>query len=526
MKKAGLAHITAYSMPFPVIDAHAHIGHSDIPYSSSLQRNATPERLLSLERKAGVRYSVIVPVTYRDYRDGNAWIAAVAALFPGRFHPFARIDPSRAASVSILEEAIDNLGLRGLKLALSPDKFRLKRLADALALCSERDIPVLVCAASCFNEYISLAKKHPDTKFLFGHMGGGFNSRAALAYINLAKEVDNVWLEPSFMAMMPYLEKAAREVPHRLMFGSDGPVNHPRVEIEKFLQLEVDKKTLARFLYKNAMEFMNLRNIPRITRSTEKISKRRLMRDFRALGLSAGDIVIVHSSLSSIGYVEGGADTVVEALIQSVSPGGTVLFPTNVFRGSVTEFLQKVHDIDLREYPSQLGAITRAACRHPHSFRSLHPSHPVVAIGPQAHDIISRHPFAEGPCGKLSPYHEIAGRKGKILLLGVSSASNTTLHTVEEIAAPYIFPRGKPFIVPTTAMNGERADVTVKPYVVGLQRDFCQTEAPLLRRGILRLGKVGNAVSRLIESDRMIKRVTAQVRKDPEYLTLRISDTI
>ncbi len=523
-RKTGLSVNLAEILPCPVIDTHAHIGHSDIPYSSSLQRNASPERLLALEDTAGVRYSVIVPVTYRNYRDGNAWIAAIAALFPDRFHPFARIDPSHSTAVSILEEAVDNLGLCGLKLALSPDKFNLRRLHDALELCSERNIPVLVCSACCFEDYIALAKKHSKTRFLFGHMGGGFNSKAACMYINFAKEVDNVWLEPSFMAMTSYLEKAAHEVPHRLMFGSDGPVNHPRVEIEKFLQLDVDKATLSRFLYKNAMEFLNIERLPRLIRRTKEISENRLVRDFRALGLCSGDIVIVHSSLSSIGYVEGGANTVVNSLIRSVSPGGTVLFPTNVFRGSVTEFMQTVRIVDLRKYPSQLGAISRAACLHPHSVRSLHPTHPVVGIGPDARNILSKHILAEGPCGKFSPYYEVAKRKGKILLLGVSSSCNTSLHTVEEISAPYIFSDERPFVISTFGMNGEKARVSVKPYVVGLARDFCQTEAPLLRKGILKLGRVGNAVTRLIDSANMMKWVTSQVKKDPEYLTLRISD--
>jgi len=515
-----------HSFPCPVIDTHAHIGHSDIPYSSSLQRNATAERLLKLDQKACVRYSVIVPVTYRDYRDGNAWIAAVATLFPDRFHPFARIDPSHPGSVSILEEAVDELRLRGLKLALSPEQFRLRQLHDALALCSDRGVPVLVCSASCCDQYIALARKHPHTRFLFGHMGGSFNSAAAHTFINFAKEVDNVWLEPSSMAMAPYLEMAAREVPHRLMFGSDAPVNWPRVEIEKFLELDVDKATLSRLLYSNAMEFLGLTRLPRLIHRTESMDQRRLVRDFHALGIRTGEIILVHSSLSAIGHVQGGAETVVKALIKAVSPGGTVLFPTNVFRGSVTEFLRRVHCVDLRQYPSQLGAITRAACKYHGSLRSIHPSHPVVGIGPHAPDILSEHARAEGPCGMLSPYHEIAGKNGKILLLGVSSDCNTSLHTVEEMVAPYIFSEGKPEIVSTIGMQGEEAKVSVKPYVVGLQRDFCQTEAPLLRRGILHLGRVGNAVCRLIDSYSMMKWVKAKVRKDPEYLTLRISDCV
>jgi len=510
--------------PCPLIDVHAHIGHSDIPYSSSLQRDATAERLLELDRRAGVRYSVVVPVTYLDYRDGNAWIAAVSALYPDRFHPFARIQPSHRQSVSVLEEAFDVLGLRGLKLALSPEEFRRKNLHDALRLCANRDLPVLVCSASCFQEYMELARKHPRTRFLFGHMAGDFNSKPARAYIQLAAELDNVWLEPSSMAMTPYLEMAASTAPHRLMFGSDGPVNSPRVELEKFLQLDVDRPMLERFLYRNAMEFLRLKRLPPTRRYSRTIGLRRLIKDLKSLGLHGGDIVIVHSSLSSIGHVIGGARTVVEAVIKAVSPGGTVFFPTNVFRGSMLDFLASVKKVDLRKYPSRIGAVTRAACNYPNAVRSLHPTHPVVGIGPDATDILAKHRFAAGPCGILSPFHEIAKRKGKILLLGVTSRCNTTLHTIEEIASPNLFVNRRPFIIPTVGMTGEHAKVKVKAYA-RFDRDFCKTEAPLLRRGILRLGRVGNAECRLIDSQRLLKWGITQLKKDNEYLRLRILDS-
>lgn len=513
-----------FSPPCTVIDTHAHIGHSDIPYSSSLQRDATPERLLALEKRAGVRYSVVVPVTYRDYRDGNAWIAAVSELYPDCLHAYARIQPSHRGSVSILEEAFNTLGLRGLKLALSPEEFHCKSLHDALGLCAEHELPVLVCSASCFEQYIDIVRRHPRTRFQFGHMGGGFNSRQARAYIELADEVDNVWLEPSFMAMAPYLEMAARKVPHRLMFGSDGPVNWPRVELEKFLQLDVDTATLERFLYKNAMEFLRLDHLPPLSNKIRVVGLRRLSGDLRNLGILPGDIVLVHSSLSSIGYVKTGANSVVMALLHAVSPGGTVLFPTNIFRGSLTDFIETVREVDLRKYPSKMGAITRAACRYADGIRSLHPTHPMVGIGPDARSILDKHAMAESPCDISSPYHEIARRKGKILLLGVDSRCNTTLHTVEEMAAPYIFQNRAPFCIQTTGMEGQTAAVKVKPYVTCLQRDFCKTEAPLLRRGMLKLGRVGNAVCRLIDSSGLLSFGLEELKKDSKYLLLRTSD--
>ena len=62
--------------------------------------------------------------------------------------------------------------------------------------------------------------------------------------------------------------------------------------------------------------------------------KQKLIHDLSALGLCPGDTVIVHSSLSALGHVEGGADTVIDALKELLTEEGTLLFPALSFRDS------------------------------------------------------------------------------------------------------------------------------------------------------------------------------------------------
>ena len=47
-----------------------------------------------------------------------------------------------------------------------------------------------------------------------------------------------------------------------------------------------------------------------------------------SLGLTSGDVVFVHSSLSSFGHVEGGAETVVQAFLEVLGPEGTLAGPS------------------------------------------------------------------------------------------------------------------------------------------------------------------------------------------------------
>ena len=58
------------------------------------------------------------------------------------------------------------------------------------------------------------------------------------------------------------------------------------------------------------------------------VSKSDIIQSLKELGLRQGDIVLVHSSLKSFGYVEGGADTVIDAFLEVVGETGTLVMPT------------------------------------------------------------------------------------------------------------------------------------------------------------------------------------------------------
>lgn len=57
----------------------------------------------------------------------------------------------------------------------------------------------------------------------------------------------------------------------------------------------------------------------------DRIFKTDIVAGLQNLGLRRDDHVIVHSSLKSLGYVEGGPDAVIDAVLETVGPGGTML---------------------------------------------------------------------------------------------------------------------------------------------------------------------------------------------------------
>jgi aminoglycoside 3-N-acetyltransferase len=249
------------------------------------------------------------------------------------------------------------------------------------------------------------------------------------------------------------------------------------------------------------------------------VTKGMIIDGLRDLGLSKGDHVMMHSSLKSFGYVDGEADTVVDAVLEVLGEEGTLLVPTNTFNGSVTVYLRGLPEIDLRSAPSELGKITESIRLRADFTRSVHPTHPVAAKGKLAEKLLSEHHLGNSAAGQKSPYGKLAElENGYVLLLGVDNSSNTMLHTAEEYYAPYIF-NGETFIVKVTSSEGKQFDVTMKGYCVGLKRNFSVIAPYLSESGFMKQGKIGNCLVSLIPTKGLMN-ILRRLLNDNPYLLL------
>ena len=104
-----------------------------------------------------------------------------------------------------------------------------------------------------------------------------------------------------------------------------------------------------------------------------------LVAGLQQLGLALGDRVVVHSSLSSLGHVVGGVETLIQALLSAIGPAGTLMVP--YFTDFVTH--QAVFD-PANPPPSVVGDVTNRLRTWPGSILSNCPSHSVVAVGSAA----------------------------------------------------------------------------------------------------------------------------------------------
>ena len=221
------------------------------------------------------------------------------------------------------------------------------------------------------------------------------------------------------------------------------------------------------------------------------IGRKELVRDLRRLGVTPGMDLMVHSSLSAIGFVEGGAETVVDALLQAVGKRGTLLAPS--FNHRAAKVFNRLTT------PTTNGTIPDALWQRTQAERSMHPTHAVAAIGPRASDYCQGH-LEAGIWAPDSPIGKLVHGGGYILALGTTHDTSTAYH-VAEMSVPCGCIES--FAIPDRIV---REDGTVEE-VLGLafRSGPCpvpthKLDSTLDRRKLQRRGKVGQAECELVKA--------------------------
>ena len=238
-----------------------------------------------------------------------------------------------------------------------------------------------------------------------------------------------------------------------------------------------------------------------LTGEDAAFGRERLAQDIRGLGLGHGDVVLVHSSLKAVGWIEPAPSALVEAFRDVLGADGTLVAPTLVpaLRGLRPLF-------DLRESPSEMGTFTEIVRKWPGALRSDHPTHSVAAIGRLAGAITANHGQAHGPnspwgpkaLGFDTPWDRLREMNAWVLLLGVGFNRCTILHHAQ---ARY---------------KQEHQGVT--KHTPWPDFDFTLMGEYLESTGLVNTGAIGNAQCKLVRAGDVIEAAVEGLNDSPERL--------
>lgn len=227
-----------------------------------------------------------------------------------------------------------------------------------------------------------------------------------------------------------------------------------------------------------------------------------------ALGIAEGDIIFFHSSLKSIGHVAAGADTVIDAFLETLGNSGTLVLPALCEWGKMgREAIRKAWDIQTT--PTFTGLIPETLRKRHGSVRSDNPTHSVTAVGRYASEITKDHKRAHGgewaanwprwvsrgAFGENSPWDKLYLLDATYMFIGVDFGCCTMLHHVQVLLLE----------------NYLRKTDSNAPWPTF---DFGRMGKKLEGLGLVRIGKIGEAVTRLISSRSLVDTAIRVLREE------------
>lgn len=209
------------------------------------------------------------------------------------------------------------------------------------------------------------------------------------------------------------------------------------------------------------------------------INREKLRRTIAAAGVKPDDLLLVHASVSKCGYIEGGANSLIQTILEVIGPNGTALFTTftnpYIMLGGVLNRSWNYRPFDPEDL-SQIhtGETGRALLRDfPDAIRSIHITHSWAGLGNKARACLDVHGAYDCPAGRNSPMGKALDMGGKILYFGTGIAPTTFLHYLEDASnMPYL----DTAVCRVKNPDGRLKTISIEKHLPG-HRDFYRSDA-------------------------------------------------
>ncbi len=235
-----------------IIDAHVHVKGGD-----EYRREFPPDLILQTMDEAGIDKSVIFAICLPSRQSNDLTLRCFEAC-PDRFIPFAHVLPQEGKQAIIeLERATGEMGCRGLKLHVGEmPQFEepeiIAALTDVCIAAREIDLAVLIDFGNRFPICEALVDAVPGLKLIVAHLGSPQNETIVNQFIGLAYDNPNMYLDASYSTCCWKIPEAiSRLGADRIIFGSDGPLIHPAIELMKIKVCNLSDEDFEKVTWRN-----------------------------------------------------------------------------------------------------------------------------------------------------------------------------------------------------------------------------------------------------------------------------------
>jgi len=275
--------------------------------------------------------------------------------------------------------------------------------------------------------------------------------------------------------------------------------------IKNFIRKHIPKKSLAAFRKRKSKQRTKI--LEQKKANKEFITEDLLSKQLKNVGIGHGETLLVHSSMSKIGYLKDGPKTLVDGLLNTIGKTGNLLMPSSPNPSLQLDYIKSNPVFDVKNSPSKMGAVTEYFRKLDGTLRSLHPTEPVSAYGPDSFYLTEGHFGELTPYTSNSPFYRITEKKGKILMIGVTlSNAGTSLHTLED-DVDFKFPIYYPEIFEAQVIDEKGIKHIVRTKVHNPEyskKRKCDELIDIFEKeGALQHIKIGEAKSLLLDAKKM-----------------------
>ena len=236
------------------------------------------------------------------------------------------------------------------------------------------------------------------------------------------------------------------------------------------------------------------------------------------MGLTGNEAIMVHSSMKSIGEVEGGADTVVDVFMEFFKDG-LFMTPTHTW----AQMSEEYNIFDPAKEPACVGILPNLFMKRDGVVRSLHPTHSMAVYGKDAETYIRGEENCTTPCTPGGCWDRLRDIDAKILLIGVNHIRNTYIHSIEEVFDVPERLTEKPVDFKIKMPDGTLKSVSVhrhySPYTAHISEYFDKFTRAYYETGAAKQVKFGDADCLLCDAKKLFEVTGRMLSKGIDCVT-------